>query len=451
MGDFSGLEIALSSLYAQKRALDVTGQNLANVNTDGYSRQRVSMTSNSGPITPALYAKWVGTGMGVQAGDVERLRDQFLELRGYQEHASDSQLTQVNTTLSQIEQAVGEPSDTGIASQLADFWAGWDDVANRPDDLAARSQLVQRGTTLASGFQQLDANLASQRTTTIEQLNASIADVNATAARIADLNQTIQAAVGSGLTPNDLQDQRDALISHLADVVGVTVRPGANGTSDVFVNGSLLVQGNRSEALKVVTDPNPPNNVTIEWTKDGSPATASGTAGGMVQSINDIIPRYRAAIAAVANQVMTVTNAGQTSGYDLYGNPGQAFFVTTPAGIAVNPALTSDAKLVAASASPGTLDGSVAQGLAKTTSPDDSYRSLVVQLGVEAQSASRRVDIQDAITKQVDASRDSESGVSIDEEMTNMVMYQHAYDAAAKFMSTIDSMLDTLINHTGVG
>ena len=227
--------------------------------------------------------------MGVRAGSVERLRDQFLELRGYQEHAAGSQLTQVQTTLSQIEQAVGEPSDTGISSQLADFWAGWDDVANRPDDLAARSQLVQRGSTLAAGFRQLDAGLASMKTMTAAQLDASIQDVNATAARVADLNRTIQAAVGSGLTPNDLMDQRDLLISHLANVVGVTVRPGDAGTTNVFVGGSLIVQGSRSESLQVATLPTPPNDTVVQWVKDGSTATVSGTVGGMVQSIDDII------------------------------------------------------------------------------------------------------------------------------------------------------------------
>jgi len=115
MGDFSGLQIALSSLYAQRKALDVTGQNLANVNTDGYSRQRVNLTSNSGPITPALYSRWVGTGLGVESGSVQRLRDQFLELRGYQEHSADAQLTTVQGTMGRVELAFGEPSDTAIA------------------------------------------------------------------------------------------------------------------------------------------------------------------------------------------------------------------------------------------------------------------------------------------------------------------------------------------------
>ena len=172
MSDFAGLRIALSSLHAQRRALEVTGQNVANLNTEGYSRQRVTMTAESGPITPAIFSKFTGTGLGVRAGAVERLRDQFMEMRGYQEHAVESGLRGSQGILARVERSFNEPSDTGLSALMSDFFAGWDDVANSPTDLAARTQLVERAQTLAIGLSQLDASLSQLRQSSIAELHS---------------------------------------------------------------------------------------------------------------------------------------------------------------------------------------------------------------------------------------------------------------------------------------
>jgi flagellar hook-associated protein 1 FlgK len=449
MGDFSGLQIGLSSLYAQRRALDVTGQNLANVNTEGYSRQRVNMTSDSGPITPAIFSKYDGTGMGVKSGDVQRVRDQFLQQRGYQEHAAQSDLQVGQQALSQVEQFLGEPSDTGLAAQMSDYWASWGDVGLHPDDSSARAALVGKGATLAGGFEQVRSNLASLSSATGSQLASTVAEVNAYATQIADLNTRIQSAEGNGLTPNDLLDQRDQLIGKVAERTGVTVQDGEQGSVNVFVDGTALVRGDRTQGLKVNVDAS--GGTTVAWTLDNRVAHVGGSTGGMLATVNDIIPRYQAQLDAVANQVMATTNTAQAGGFDLNGNPGQPFFVATPSGgIGVNPAVQADPRLVAAASTAGSFDGSVADALSATTGPDRTYETLVVGLGVEAQTANRRVDIQSAITNQIDAAQDSNSGVNIDEEMTNMISYQHAYDAAARYITAVDSMLDTLIHGTGL-
>src|SRR5258705_9841537 len=136
MSDFNGLRIALSSLYAQRKALQVTGQNIANVNTEGYSRQRVELVANAGPSTPAIESRYSGPDMGVLTGDTTRLRDQFLEVRGYQEHAVEAGLKESQSVLSRIELAFDEPSDDGISKLISGFLAAFDDVANSPEDLA---------------------------------------------------------------------------------------------------------------------------------------------------------------------------------------------------------------------------------------------------------------------------------------------------------------------------
>jgi flagellar hook-associated protein 1 FlgK len=445
MGTFDTLNIGLSALYAQRRAIDVAGQNIANVNTDGYSRQRAEMVAESGPVTPALFSRYEGTGQGVRSVDVLRMRDQFLESRGHQEHAASAYLDRMQVTMGRIELAYAEPSDTGLAAQMADFWAGWDDVSLNPTDPAARSQLVERAGTLASSFQQLDGALASLGSSAVEQLSSTIQEVNAVAHRIADLNGSIRNAVAAGLSANDLMDQRDLLAMQLAGQVGATVRPGDDGSLDVYVGAMAIVRSTNVKELAVTVSPAPATTAQVVWADDGLTATVGGEARGLMETNNVVVPGQRAELTAVAQKLHDDVNAVHITGFDQNGAAGVAFFQMGPNGIEVNPAVAADPKLVAASGVPGAIDGSVAQLMAGQNGPDKLYREMVVRLGVQSQTVNRRVDVQKTITAQLDAARESEAGVNIDEEMTNLVAYQHAYDAAARYVSVVDELLDTLI------
>ena len=452
MSDFSGLRIALSSLYAQRKALQVTGQNIANVNTEGYSRQRVEMAADSGPVTPAIESRYSGPGMGVLTGDTSRLRDQFLELRGYQEHAVDAGLAESQNVLSRIELAFDEPSDDGISKLITSFLAAFDDVANNPDDLAARAQLVEQGKTLAAGFSALDAALATQRSSSINELDSLVAEVNVSAARIAELNNNIASALNNGFSPNELMDERDLLISQLAEQVGVTVRPAENGQMDVFVGGTALVRGTRANPLQVEVGTDPAQTVRVTWASDSYPAGVAGQAGGLLSGVNDVIPRYANGLATAAQELADAVNAVHRTGYALDGSTNRDFFTAASGGgIEVNPAIAADPRLVGAAASAtATRDGSIAQQIAELSGVGDRYHRLVVDLGVESQAVNRRVEVQAAIIQHVDAARESAAGVNLDEEMANMLQYQHAYDAAARFLTAVDQALDTLINQTGL-
>jgi flagellar hook-associated protein FlgK len=450
---FDGLRIALSSLQAQRRALEVTGQNVANVATDGYSRQRIDMTANAGSVVPAIYSTPSSVGQGVLSSDVVRARDQFIEARANQEHAVNSNLLEVQSTLDRIELGFAEPGENGLGAQMSDFLAGFDDVANQPLDGAARNQLVERAKTLVTGFSQLDDTLASIRANAVEELQSSMVDVNATAARVADLNQRIQVATTAGLSPNDLMDQRDLAAAQLADSVGATVRPLGDGIVDVYIGGTALVRGGTANSLKVVIGTDPAQTISVQWAKDSQPAGVAGAAGGKLATANDIVPRYRADLKAVATALHDEVNAIHTTGFGEDGVTGRDFFTWSASGrLDVDPTIAADPTKVAASASAtATRDGSIATKLAALTGTLGTYRSLVVKLGVESQTATRRVDIQAGITDQIDTAREASSGVDVDEEMTNMLMFQHAYDAAARLLSTMDGNLDTLINHMGAG
>jgi flagellar hook-associated protein 1 FlgK len=444
---FGGLQIGLSALLAQRQALDIVGQNVANANTEGYSRQRVNMVGRAGQLVPAIHSRWTGGGAGVDVAGFQRIRDEFLEMRGYQEHAVDGNLRQIESTLTRIELAFAEPSDTGLGAQMADFWAGWDDVAAQPGDEAARWQLIQRAQTLVAGFSQLDGALANLHQANIEESKASIDQVNALAHQVGELNSRIQAGVAGGAAPNELMDQRDLLVSQLAEMVGATARPGEAGAVDVFVGGTALVRGVRVEELEVTVGA----TVSVVWAKDDSPAAVNGSVGGLLSVTNDVLPRYRANLADVADKVRTDVNAlHDATATDLDGQPGEPFFVVAPDGsLAVNPVIASDPRKVAASGTGAILDGSRAAALAELTGADKLYRSMIVGLGIESQTAARRVDIQQVIVEQIDTARLAASGVNVDEEMTNLLAFQHAYDAAARFVTAIDEALNTLINSTG--
>jgi flagellar hook-associated protein 1 FlgK len=455
---FSGLSTALSSLYAQRRGMDVTGQNVANANTDGYTRQRVDLQSVGPAATPAIYATPNTTGDGVQVGGVARLQDVFLENRGRVEHAQGAYLNEQKQVYASVEQALSEPGDNGLQSQLSAFWSAWHDLANTPGDAAARTQLIERGGTVANSLHSTSGTLAELWSATREQLDVAAADVNGTAAQVAKLNQAIVRAGQADLPTNELADQRDQLVMHLAELTGATVVPHSDGAVDVLLTGAPLVTGGTARTVEAVGARRLADQAggpaALRWTDTTTPVTVvSGQVASTLETLSTTLPRYTAALDTVAATLASTVNAQHAAGFERSGTPGGAFFTgTTAATITV--ALTDPDQVAAAGTPGGTLDGGNADllaGLAVAAGgPDPVYRQLVVDVGVATQTVNRRADIQSTVTTAVDAARQGESGVNLDEEMTNMLTYQRAYEAASRVINAIDESLDTLINHTGL-
>lgn len=465
MSTFSALNTATLALYAQQRAIDVTGQNIANVNTDGYSRQRVDMQSIGGNTVPAIWSVSNQVGQGVNADQVTRIRDAFLEARAQTEHATTASLTVQSDTLSQIEQSFQEPGSTGIQSMLTNVWSGWSDIHNNPTDPGARSQLLQRTQTLVAGLHTVAASLDGQWTNTQDSLNTLMTDVNSSAKQVAELNQAIMRATDSNMPTNELQDKRDVLILHLADTVGATSIKQSDGTLSVSVGGTTLVSGNAALKLKLTGAPSSAtatsNPARIVTDPAGTPMSVGGTAQGQLSALTSIIPRYQGQLDGIAQQLAAQANAGHAAGYDLNGNPGKPMFgqtpVTAPSLTAANITMliTDPSELAAAAVSP-TAAGGVTSGdggnadamfqmRLTTNGVDATYRKMIVASGVETATASGNLTTQSVVSTNVDSARDSVAGVSTDEEMTNMLQFQHGYQAAGKLVETINSMLDDLM------
>jgi flagellar hook-associated protein 1 len=239
----------------------------------------------------------------------------------------------------------------------------------------------------------------------------------------------------------------------------------ADGTISVYLGGSNLVNGATARHVQS-TGAGLMSNVGttpagLQWADNSTPvALAGGSIGSQVYTLNTVLPGAVASLDAVANNLATTVNAQHQAGYDRNGNPGQPMFTgTTAATIAV--AITDPTQVAASGvatvppATGGNLDGSNADALANiaslSTGPDVSYRKMITDLGVASEAATRKADIQTTVTSDIDSARTAQSGVSLDEEMTNMIQYQRAYEAAGRVLTTIDSTLDTLINHTGRG
>jgi flagellar hook-associated protein 1 FlgK len=453
---FGGISTALSSLYANRRGLDVTGQNIANANTEGYSRQRVNMQAQSGTIMPAMWSTTDGLGTGVAVSDVQRLRSDFQENRGRTEHGQNAYLTDQTQAYASIEDVFAEPGDTALQAQMQDMWASWSDVANNPDEPAARSALLEKSSTVADTLKNAHGSLGNQWSTTRAQLGAYAAEVNTTASAVAQLNDTIVAANATGLPVNELEDQRDLHMMHLAELTGATASKRDNGAMDVFLGGSSLVSGTIARKMEVSgaarLEDQATDSVKLRWTDTQTAVTTAGTMGSMSDTMTSIIPGLSAKLDAVAANLASSVNAQHALGYGLDGINGRPFFTGTTADT-ITVAITDPAQ-VAVSATAGTFDGSNADLLAdigtSATGPDKDYQRMIADLGVASQTAGRRADIQSNVTLQVDAARESEAGVNLDEEMTNLLTYQRSYEAASRVMTTIDSMIDQLINRTGL-
>jgi flagellar hook-associated protein 1 FlgK len=440
---FFGLQTALSGILAQQRALDVTAHNVANANTVGFSRQEAQLVATPAYSYPGVSDDarpgMIGTGVDVQA--YRRMRDAFIDVqlraqamrKGYHGATSDG--------LEQVELSFAEPSDTGVDALFQRFWNAWQDVANAPESLATRQALVQAASSLADAFHTVDSQLTTIGTQLAQNVTMTLDEVNQTGARILALNVQIANARATGNTPNDLFDQRDVLIDRLSELGNVTITTGALDVVDVAIGGATLVSGTASSATLVESD---------------LTSLSSGRLAGLITMRDTTLPSYRAGLDGIASALVTQVNALHTAGFDLSGATGIAFFAptgTTAATIAVAAGVAASPSLVAASVGAGQPgDATVALQIAALRSAaaiGTAYNQLVTRIGSETQEARRSLANAELLSDALHDRRDSVSGVSLDEEMTNLMRFQRGYQASARALSAMDEMIDVLVNRTG--
>ncbi|HEU4964906.1 MAG TPA: flagellar hook-associated protein FlgK [Bacilli bacterium] len=528
-----GLEIGKRALFAQQAGLNTVGHNVANANTPGYSRQRVQLNATASMEYPGL-GKSAGVGQigtGVVAGQIERMRETFLDNQFRNESKSKGEWEVRLDTLDKMQALLNEPSDTGLSKVLDTFFLSWQTLG-RNKDMPSRNTVKQATIDLVGALNNLDIKLKELDQDIAENVTTKINEFNSMTQQIVDVNKQITALEVLGDNANDLRDRRDLLVDQLSKIGGVTAKELPNGTFQVSVGGQLVVNGG-APAVPLTYD---------AATNTTSVPVDGGEIGGMVGSRTDYMSVYKKQLDSLVNGLVNgkiqaklpseytfdsgVVNLPfdiklpdgtvKTAGTPITGlNPLPAGTEITFNGLndlhsfgytATNPAkhagplfettdgstvftagnirvaqdilddvqniASSDATYVDAASGDtyvkqgnGDLafmigetitaaidfrDGLPADGaiLAKG-SVSDYMRAVVGQLGLQTQTADRYNQNQDSLLLQINNRRQSVSGVSIDEEMANMIKYQQSYGAAARVISTIDTMLDTIINRMG--
>ena len=356
MSDFSDLAVGLSGLEAQQVGLDTVGQNVANASTPGYVEEQVQLGAVGSVQHPGFdESASQMPGDGVEVAGVQRLSNTYLQQRSFTEQGNQGLLSAQQTGLQAVQENFPEPSTTGISAQLTQFWQDWSTLANNPSDAATRSTLVEDATSLTSSLNQTSTSLSTLSQQTVQSITSTLTQVNRETGQIASLNQQILAGSGSGANAsanvNELEDQRDELISQLSNQIGVNVTYNSDGTAEVNAGSEALVSGVTSQTLSLATG-GPPYSLLSG--QDGSTfQPTSGELAGSLSVVNQYVPGYQASLDQVAQSLMGSVNHLMSTGYDLNGNQGSPFFLGTGASdIKVNPAVAADPSRIAAASAP---------------------------------------------------------------------------------------------------
>jgi len=544
---FMGLEASKRGLYTQQSALYTTGHNIANANTEGYSRQRVNMEPTLGYPGTGLNAPKVAgfIGTGVTASSVQRIRDAFVDRQYRQETNKLGYWETKSKSISQLEDILNEPSDYGLAKALDGFWNSLQDLHMHPEDGGARTVVVQRAIAVADSFHYIYNSIQQLRENAANEIGITLRDINSVLEQIAHLNYQIQSVEPNGYMPNDLYDERDKLLDQLSTYIPIELeyeKSGGNalaiaegsvrvflklsgGTKVKLVDGKDFAQlrnfdestsdgltpTKSVEGFKIVRVDESGNETVVDnnWKADDKAQIGINQFSnlGKLKSLVDsygydingnqkgLFPENLEKINKLAKEFAEAFNSRHILGTDLDGNKGVKFFVTnnstdteitdstdteitdstdteitdsTDTEITAGNIYVSDTiikspnKIAASDSTPGNAEpgnGKNALALANLkfqtleglfgVSIQSYFEGFVGQLGVDGQQAERLTYNAQTLQQSVSERRSSISSVSLDEEMTNMIAFQQAYNANARMITAIDETLDKIINGMG--
>ena len=475
-GTFFGVEIARRGLGAARQAIHVTGHNLANAATPGYSRQEPVFTPTAPYAPPTMQrpVRPLQMGTGVQVETVRRVRDEFLDLQVRLAAAEKGYREAERAALEQVEALFPEPGDYGIQAALTKFWDAWQELAENPTNLGVRAAVVGAGEQLAALFRRTRAGLVALQkelagdpeagtvADTGTRLAAAAEEASRILSELATLNREIvRVRSMEGASPNDLLDRRDLLLDRLGALGPISWEENgpAAGVVSVDLFGVRVLDGTRAlEEDSVLTI----DAAWLEenygaWLAGGGAAEQTGRVGGLLAAY-DTVGRIVASLDALAAALAGAVNDLHRQGYTLSGAAGGDFFAAAARAdeLAVVPELTANPSLVAAAAAPAPGDGEQARaiaGLRRTAlaalgglTADAAYQQLVGTLGAARRTAADQEQAVGLWARQAGAFREAVKGVSVEEELTRLAQYQYQYQAAARFLAVLDECLDTLVN-----
>ncbi|MGC2404364.1 MAG: flagellar hook-associated protein FlgK [Acidobacteriaceae bacterium] len=444
----SSLSIAAQALNADTGALQITDNNISNANTPGYTRElpvfeEVAPTQNGGQ----------DTGSGVVLQGYQSVRDELLQSRIEQETQAQSSANAQLTTLQQI-QTTFTSSSQDIGTEISALFSSLSALSTNPTSSSLRQAVLSAGQNLATAFNTASSALTSAQSGLNTQITQDVSQVNKLSQQIAALNPQIAGLQASGQNTGTLQDQQDQLVLDLSALTNVSLTQTSEGITVATANGTPLVVGTQSYTLQTATGAGGNLQVLDQNGNNITSSISGGDLGGTLQTQGQTIPGLLTSLDTLANELGSAFNSVQAEGYDQNGKAGTNFFnvPSTVAGsaAAISVALTNPANIAASSDGTSGSDGNLANfaaiqnnALSSGQTPEDAYASLVYQVGSLTDNAQAEQTAATSSLQQLNDQLSSVSGVSIDEETTNLITYQNAYEAAARVITTIQSLFET--------
>ncbi len=454
-GLFSAIDNMSAALQAFQQELSVTSNNVANVNTPGYSRQVAQLAE--APTSTYTAGAVMSIGNGVTVSSINRIQDMFLQQRTQTAASDTGRLGTMSNGLTAVQGMLNEPGTSGISDALSSFFNAWSGLASNPSDSSQQLQVQTTAQTLTQRVQTLNQSLNAQATQETQTIGTTLQSIQATVNNIASLNQQIHLGSTSSSQPIALLDQRDQALQQLSKLVDVQSQVNSDGTVNVSMNGLTLVD--QTGAHQFPTTYSAANSTVTDVTGTSFPIR-SGTLAGEFGLVNTI-GAYKTQLDTLANTVTSQVNTVYATATDANGNTNQPFFnVTVPAGgagsFALAPAIAASSSAIATGVTGKAADSSVALALSQLQNQSIAglggqtiqgyYTNFVSGIGTQVSYYNSQVTTQAAISTQISNQVQSISGVSLDDEMSHMLEYQRSYQAAAQSLSAFNSTMDSLMN-----
>lgn len=466
---WSMMDVGKRSMMNSQTGLQTVSHNVANKNTEGYSRQRVE-TQAAEPTSPGR----LRVGNGAKTVAVTRVSNGFLEKQVEKEGNALGGKETRSDMMMRVEQVFNEQMNKGLNKFMGEFFNSYREMSNSPENLALRTLVRESADFLAKDFQRVNSQLKKVQGEADFQITAEVADINAMTREIAQINDKIIMIEHNGISANDERDRRDLLLKNLSEKVNIRYGESSDGVLSVTAgNSAILVSGSQQRDLVVAatgkregkseaavdifyksSDTATPVNVTQQFT--------GGRLGGLLDVRDKFINQTLGQVNELASTFASEVNKAHVTGYDRYNRPGQELFVIgnpldASAEIEVSQKVMEDAGFVVAAAQPNAPgDNRVANIISSLqykqpmaggeSTLDDFYGQIVGTVGITAGRANSELESQKGIVAQLKNIRESISGVSLDEETTKMIEFQKSFDASARLIRTADEMMDTVLN-----